>query len=107
MSAIAPADRQGHVATIEAVFGAVQQIRELDGGYAFRLADHEEMLMQVAAFMAKERLCCPFFGFQLHLEPEGGSLWLHLTGREGVKPFIQAEIGEALPDDLRQEWAFQ
>jgi hypothetical protein len=28
------------------------------------------------------------------VEPEGGNIWLHLTGREGVKPFIQAEIAE-------------
>ena len=52
--------------------------------------------MKAASFVTKERLCCPFFGFALHVEPEGGALWLSLTGRDGVKPFIQAEIGDAL-----------
>ena len=63
-------------------------------------AERSSMLLKLADFIAKERLCCPFFGFALQLEPEGGELWLSLTGREGVKPFIQAEIGGALRPSL-------
>ena len=96
MNALAPSERNAHLATIQDVFGAVEEIRELSDGYSFRLANETAMLMKLAGFIAKERLCCPFFGFSLHLEPEGGALWLSLTGREGVKPFIQAEIGHAL-----------
>jgi hypothetical protein len=96
MTALAPAERSAHLATIQEVFGAVEEIRELSDGYSFRLANETAMLIKLAGFIAKERLCCPFFGFSLHLEPEGGALWLSLTGREGVKPFIRAEIGHAL-----------
>lgn len=106
MSAITPADRQQHVATINAVFGAVQEVRELADGFAFRLMNEEAILMQVAAFMAKERLCCPFFGFRIEMEPEGGPLWLTMTGREGVKPFIKTEIGDDLPDEVARAWQF-
>lgn len=95
MNAIAPSERGQHVASIEEVFGAVAEIRELPGGYSFRLANETALLMKIADFLAKERLCCPFFGFALQIEPEGGALWLSLTGREGVKPFIRAEIGHA------------
>jgi hypothetical protein len=56
--------------------------------------------MKAAEFIANERLCCPFFGFAVEVGPEGGALWLRLTGREGIKPFIQAELGEALNDDI-------
>jgi hypothetical protein len=101
MSAIPPEERGRHIAAIEAVFGAAQEIRELPDGYSFRLPNETAMLLQVADFLAKERLCCPFFGFGLQLEPEGGALWLSLTGREGVKPFILAEIGHALNDEAR------
>jgi hypothetical protein len=83
------------------VFGAAQEIRELPDGYSFRLPNESPMLLKVADFIAKERLCCPFFGFAVHLEPEGGALWLSLTGREGVKPFILTEIGHALKDQAR------
>lgn len=96
MNALAPSERNAHLAAIHDVFGAVEEIRELSNGYSFRLANEAAMLPKLAGFIDKERLCCPFFGFSLHLEPEGGALWLSLTGREGVKPFIRAEIGHAL-----------
>ncbi|MGI9167336.1 MAG: hypothetical protein ACR2G5_13325 [Pyrinomonadaceae bacterium] len=54
------------------------------------------MLVRTAEFIALERLCCPFFGFAVEVEREGGAVWLILTGREGVKPFIIAEIGDHL-----------
>lgn len=84
MSTLTPVERQRHIATIKAVFGAVQEIRELDDGYAFRLASEEGVLMQVAAFVAKERLCCPFFRFHIEVEAHGGPLWLSLRGGERV-----------------------
>jgi len=84
MTAFTPAERKEHTA-IEQVFGAVEEIREISDGYSFRVANETAMLLQLADFIAKERLCCPFFGFSLQLEPEGGALWLSLTGREGVK----------------------
>jgi hypothetical protein len=100
MSAIPPEERGRHIAAIEAVFGAVEEVQELPDGYSFRLANETALLLKVADFLAKERLCCPFFGFALQIEPEGGAVWLSLTGRAGVKPFIQAEIGHALADSV-------
>src|SRR6185436_16363361 len=41
----------------------------------------------------RERLCCPFFTFEIVAEREGGPLWLNLRGRKGVKAFINAELG--------------
>ena len=96
MNAFSPEERRAHIAAIADVFGAVEEIRELADGYSFRVTSETSMLLKLADFIAKERLCCPFFGFSLHLEPQGGELWLSLTGRDGVKPFIQAEIGDAL-----------
>ncbi|HEX2203658.1 MAG TPA: hypothetical protein VHG91_10185 [Longimicrobium sp.] len=107
MSAIAPGERPLHLAAIRDVFGAVEAVEELPDGYAFRLPGDSATLARAADFIDKERLCCPFFGFVLKLEPAGGPLWLHLTGREGVKPFIQAEIGGALPDPVAQAAVFR
>src|SRR5436305_10154840 len=101
MSAFAPAERSRHLAAIEEVFGAVKEIRELPDGYAFRLPGESAWVMKIADFITRERLCCPFFGFALELEPEGGALWLSLTGREGIKPFVLAEIGHALKSAVR------
>jgi len=46
-----------------------------------------------AEFITLERLCCPFLTLALEVERERGPLWLKLTGREGVKPFLRAELG--------------
>ncbi len=94
MDAIEQSQRQQHLATAKVVFAAVNEVRDLPNGYAFRLPKASEMLRKVGDFIAFEQLCCPFFGFTLEVEREGGAVWLQLTGREGVKPFIQAEIGE-------------
>ena len=96
MAAIAPEQRGTHIATIERLFRSVKSKRELPNGYAFELANESDVLLTAAQFIALERLCCPFFGFGLEIEREGGSVWLSLTGREGVKPFIMAEIGDHL-----------
>jgi hypothetical protein len=96
MHAIEPEMRPKHLETAHELFGAIRRIRELPNGYAFQLPNESDLLLKVAEFISLERLCCPFFGFTLEIEPEGGSLWLQLTGREGVKPFIRAELGEFL-----------
>lgn len=97
MTAIAPEQRGAHVVTIEKLFRSVQSKRELPDGYAFELPNNSDVLLTAAEFISLERLCCPFFGFELQVKREGGSVWLSLTGRDGVKPFIMAEIGEYLP----------
>ncbi len=103
MSAIEPGLRAAHVATGGRVFRAAGEIRELPDGYAFRLAGDAETLSKVAEFIALERLCCPFLGFALEVEPEGGPAWLRLTGREGVKAFIREEVGGLLGGAI--DWA--
>ncbi len=99
MGAVAPGRRAQHMATAKQLFRAVTDVQGLPDGYAFRLPHESDMLVQAAEFIALERLCCPFFGFALEVEPEGGACWLHLTGREGVKPFIRAEVGALAGED--------
>ena len=69
-----------------------KSIRELPDGFEFEFPNDTATFQLVAEWVAGERLCCPFFDIDVHLEREGGRLWLRLTGREGVKQFIQAEF---------------
>lgn len=101
MDAIEADRRPQHISTARHLFSSVSEIKELSNGYAFRLPDESEVLLKVAEFISLERLCCPFFDFTLEVEREGGDVRLHLTGREGVKPFIRAEIGEFLNEGDR------
>jgi hypothetical protein len=72
MDAIEPNKRHEHIATAKFVFAAVTDVRELPNGYAFHLPNNSEMLRKVGDFISLERLCCPFFGFTLEVEREGG-----------------------------------
>jgi hypothetical protein len=92
LTAIPAEKRDQHQAAAEQIFRAVRETRELPSGYAFRLPEEPEMLFKAAEFVTLERLCCPFFGFTLEFEPEGGPLWLKLTGGDGVKQYLQAEL---------------
>jgi hypothetical protein len=94
MDAIEVEKRAAHIANAKALFANVSDIRELDNGYAFCLGNDAVVLTSLVEFISLEKLCCPFFGFTIRIEPGGGNIWFELVGREGVKPFIQAEIGE-------------
>ena len=107
MNAVDPTQRKHHVAIAIAVFRAVQEIQELPNGYAFRLPNEATILLKTAEFIMREKLCCPFFGFSVEVEPEGGPLWLRLTDGDGIKPFIRAEIGEALPETVARKVQFR
>ena len=48
--------------------------------------------MGLAEFIGRERLCCPFFHFEIVVEANGGSIWLRLMGGEDVKTFVQDNL---------------
>lgn len=96
MNAIDPELRAGHVAQSAHLFRSAEEIRELPDGFAFQLPADSDTLLKTAEFVSLERLCCPFLGFTLEVSPEGGPVWLRLTGREGVKAFIREEVGSLL-----------
>ncbi|GAC1385436.1 MAG: hypothetical protein NVS4B7_09000 [Ktedonobacteraceae bacterium] len=75
------------------IFKNVQQVQELADGYAFRYPGAVAWATKLTEFITFERACCPFFTFELIFEPEQGPIWLRLRGGEGVKEFIQQEMG--------------
>jgi arsenate reductase len=96
MSALLPDQRQSHLANSRELFSQIQEVRELPHGYGFRLATGPDLLVKMAEFVSLEKLCCPFLHFSIEVEPDDGPVWLHLTGREGVKAFIREEISGLL-----------
>jgi hypothetical protein len=71
------------------LYPAVEEIRELPDGWAWRLPASSEMLLLVAEDLNFERLCCPFVRYTLELEPDRGPFWLRMTGGGGVKDFLR------------------
>jgi hypothetical protein len=91
LTAIPADERAAHeLLAKQLFFEAVPERQELSNGYAFRFRADQYPLL--AAFIANERLCCPFFCFMLEVTPAQGPLWLRLSGGAGVKEFIEAEF---------------
>ena len=66
-------------------------VHELKNGYEFRFPSDGKTIAMLAEWIEQERRCCPFFDITLRIEPEGGPVWMRLTGREGTKQFIEAD----------------
>jgi hypothetical protein len=89
MTAIPAAERPLHHQLTRRLMD-VAEIRELADGFAFHFpADEYEAVTQ---FIGRERLCCPFLTFTLEIPQESGPLVLRLTGPDGIKDFIRAEL---------------
>jgi hypothetical protein len=93
MLALNAEERKLHLEVIKRLRAATKEERELPDGYGFRFSSDQPTILLVSEFIARERLCCPFFTFEMVVEPEDGPLWMRLRGAEGVKDFIRAEFG--------------
>lgn len=100
MTALSLEEREMHMATSRELFSNVQTIQELPSGYEFRLGDEPSSIVQAAEFISLEKLCCPFLNFAMEVQPEGGPVWLRLTGREVVKDFIREEVSGLLGNTI-------
>jgi len=71
----------------------VKEVRELEDGYAFRHSADGDVLLAIAQFVAYERLCCPFFEFEISVGRGGGPVWLRMSGEGEAKRVLEAEMG--------------
>jgi len=90
-SAIPAAERQEHFALGRELLGAraIERVA-LTNGYAVRF--EHGAFDAVARFVANERKCCPFLTFELTLNPASGPLWLRMTGPDGTRAVLEAEL---------------
>jgi len=79
------------------LFKYVQQVDELQDGYALRFPGSDTWANTLMQFITFERGCCPFFAFGLVFEPKQGPIWLHLRGPEGVKAIIEEMLHQLWP----------
>jgi hypothetical protein len=93
-SALSAADRRRHFDELGPMLRAmVKNVRELNDGYEFQFPADPASFRLIAEWAAGEHLCCPFFDIDLRQERENGALWMRLSGRGGVKQFIEADFG--------------
>src|SRR5690606_32037768 len=89
LSAIDASQRTQHMARARHLFlEAAQERQTLPDGVAFRFV--ASAYPQLVAFIDNERLCCPFFHFQLDIYPAAGPIWLRIRGSDGVQEFFHS-----------------
>ena len=93
LDALDTAERARYQELRKQLHAGVQEVKELPDGYAFRLSADSKTILLAAEWITFERRCCSFFNFALGIESEKQSLWLNVTGREGVKAFMKLEMG--------------
>ena len=92
INAIKSDERERHYTLGAQWQDAVEKVVELPTGYAFRFAPASVDLMALAEFVSRERLCCPFFGFEIVVEANDGPVWLRLKGGQEAKSFIREAL---------------
>jgi hypothetical protein len=92
LTALTAEQRKRHAELRKTLSQSITEIQELPDGYAFRLPDDAKTILATAEFITYEKLCCPFFKFNLEIGSDGKPVWLKLTGREGVKQFLKTEF---------------
>jgi hypothetical protein len=90
MAAFSTEERDRHHALRAKVTGAIDQVVELPNGFRSRLS-RGATAAEVGEWMSLEQRCCPFLDIGLRLDA-GGTMWLELTGRPGVKSLLESEF---------------
>ena len=65
---------------------------DLSDGLRLEFAPSGETLALIARAVEAERHCCRFLRFGMTVEPDGGPVFLDLTGPAGTRDFISALI---------------
>lgn len=90
--ALTPEERHRHFDELGPKLRSLRKsVHELSDGYEFEFPGDKATYQLLSEWAIQERECCPFFDISLRLEPEGGPVWLRLTGRPGTKEFIKVD----------------
>jgi hypothetical protein len=90
-AAIPAQERAGHFALAKKLFTEMAKTRQdLASGYEFQF--EATALGAIARFVENERKCCPFMSFELEIAPASGPILLRLTGPDGTRAVLDAEL---------------
>lgn len=85
------ARRQG---LLQALLAQARERVTLSNGFRWRFAPSIQVLMAAAKTIDAERQCCRFLKFVLTTEPDGGDVWLEVTGPDGTSEFLSTLLNQ-------------
>jgi hypothetical protein len=86
-----PELQQRKANVIATIKGLIDGKTELPDGFSYRFDGSDENIDLLTGFIKTERQCCDFFNFSMDVNNDR-SVWLKITGGEGVKDFITSEL---------------
>ena len=93
MKALTPEQRKRHSEVLSpALRSSKLKTSELSDGYEFQFPSDAKTYQIVAEWVGNERLCCPFFDFDIRIGDDSAPMKLRISGPDGVKQFIKAEL---------------
>ena len=93
MSAFDPEQRKRYDILTKDLLAKHLEIRELPDGYGMRFPNNRSLFTALSEWATLEQLCCPFLTLTLESQHDQGPIWLKVSGRDGVKDFLRAELG--------------
>lgn len=84
---------QEHKATVLASLKKkMREKKELKNGFAYKFDNTKMILDELTSFVSDEKECCDFLSFKIFQSTDKKATWLEISGPEGVKDFITAEL---------------
>ncbi|MEO6712071.1 MAG: hypothetical protein ABIM89_01425 [Mycobacteriales bacterium] len=106
LSTMTPAEKDRLLRNAEELFAGADAVRDLEDGYSLGFENvSAEKLMQMADFVAFDRLCCAFLRHSIIADQHPGMTWLEFTGAPGAKAAIASEFLSLLPAGLTADIA--
>ncbi len=92
-NAIPSDERERHGERWAQLLGRLIGQHGLADGFCLTLPVDNDTLHLLMEVVANERLCCPFLRFTITLEPAASTATLTLTGPDGTRELLTAELG--------------
>jgi heme-degrading monooxygenase HmoA len=101
LTVLTPQQRDRLSELSQRVLSRVDNVHELDDGYALQIADaSDDLVVELAEFVALDRHCCAYMRHAVICEAGPGATWLELTGPPGSRDAIAADVGRLVPEDV-------
>ncbi|MGO9451648.1 MAG: hypothetical protein ACLQDV_11500 [Candidatus Binataceae bacterium] len=92
LNALTAAERERRRTVMAGVVQTMVGRGELHNGFELRFDPGKVDLATLGEWVALERRCCPFLNFKIEIASSAGGVTLALTGPDGVKDFLRAEM---------------
>jgi len=79
------------------LLGIADSQEAIPGGFRWGFSKTDGLLNQVVSVIEAERRCCGFLRFRLTFGPNGGWLWMEVTGPEGTQELLSSLLSSAPP----------